>query len=376
MPHETRLSRRDFTRGIAGTLAGVWAGRALGDTPSPTGFSLNYILGSPMYGYAALEEIVPEVRKTGAASIDIWPKVHGNQREQLDEMGEERFAALLRTHDVSLGCITQYKLGPFGLQDEMRLARRLGCRLIVTGGKGPKGLAGSELKAAVAAFLEQMKPHLAVAEETGLLTLHVADSVKDIYLVDGDPHYVTSNLAEELFGQYLMQVGALSQGELSMALAMLPHFEGKLGNALVALKLLRPVQVLRHLTHQVRQKLLNAFQYEAGVYLFFKDRQSDQESAPLGLEAFEIIGAGVQALSEEMLIKRLQSSMSKRPRSVSTPPVPPEVFRLGSQPREIFDRLDGRRTLLELLQQYDDAEQRQSFARIVYLLLQTQLAVA
>jgi sugar phosphate isomerase/epimerase len=75
---------------------------------------------------------------------------------------------LLKQHQLTLGCLTQYKLGPFGLQEEMRLAQRLGCRLIVTGGKGPRGLAGKELKAAVADFLEQMQPHLAVAEATGV----------------------------------------------------------------------------------------------------------------------------------------------------------------------------------------------------------------
>ena len=99
-----------------------------------------YILGSCMYGYTAVDEIVPEVAKIGASALDIWPKVHGNQREQLDEMGEEKFAALLKKHDVTLGCITQYKLGPFGLQKEMQLAHRLGCKMIVCGGSGPKNL--------------------------------------------------------------------------------------------------------------------------------------------------------------------------------------------------------------------------------------------
>ena len=127
-----------------------------------------YIVGSCMYGYASLTDILPEVAKTGASAIDIWPMVHGNQREQLSEMGEEQFADLLQLHNVSLGCITQYKLGPFGLQDEMRLAGRLKCKTIVTGGSGPRGLTGSELKSAVKSFIEKMKPHIAVAEETGV----------------------------------------------------------------------------------------------------------------------------------------------------------------------------------------------------------------
>jgi sugar phosphate isomerase/epimerase len=121
-----------------------------------------------MYGYTSLGEIMPEVRKIGASAIDVWPKVHGSQREQLDEMGEEAFAELLQQHNVSLGCITQYKLGPFGLQNEMRLASRLNCGAMVTGGKGPIGLKGTELKSAVAAFVEKMKPHLATAEQSNV----------------------------------------------------------------------------------------------------------------------------------------------------------------------------------------------------------------
>ena len=45
----------------------------------------------------------------------------------------------------------------------MRLAQRFGCRTIVTGGRGPVGLKGSELKAGMAGFVEKMKPHLAIA---------------------------------------------------------------------------------------------------------------------------------------------------------------------------------------------------------------------
>jgi sugar phosphate isomerase/epimerase len=161
-----RIDRREFLAASAATAATL----AL-----PTGVALaaptlkpKYILGSCMYGYTAVGEIVPEVAKIGATALDIWPKVHGNQREQLDEMGEEKFAALLKKHNVTLGCITQYKLGPFGLQQEMRLAQRLGCTTMVCGGSGPKNLKGKELKAAVGKFVEQLKPHLAVAEETGV----------------------------------------------------------------------------------------------------------------------------------------------------------------------------------------------------------------
>ncbi len=216
---------------------------------------------------------------------------------------------------------------------------------------------------------------LAVDEETGLLVIYSGELVKEIYLVDGDPQFVASNQPGELFGQYLVSKGAISEGELSMALAMLPHFEGKLGNALVALKLLRPMQVLRHLTHQVRQKLLNAFTLEDGTFAFFSGRSTEREAASLGLDAFEIIGAGVRAMPWELLARRSKALRGSYLTAVSPSPVPPEVFRMGGREREIYNKLDGRFTIQELLDRYDDEEQRQFFERVVYLLGQAGLAV-
>ena len=133
-----------------------------------SGFQLHYLLASCLYGYAPLAEILPEVAKTGSMGLDIWPKVHGNQRDQLDEMGEQAFASLLAEHRVPLKCITQYALGPLKLQPEMHLAARLGCSTIVTGAVGPANLTGPDLKQAVGRFIEQLKPHLQVAEQTGV----------------------------------------------------------------------------------------------------------------------------------------------------------------------------------------------------------------
>lgn len=162
-----RISRRTF-HGAASAALVTAACRPQHLLAAPASFKFKYIVASCMYGYQGLATILPEVQKAGSSAIDIWPKVHGNQREQIAELGEERFAEMLTEAGVSLGCITQYPLGPFGLGDEMKLAQRLGCHTMVTGGSGPRGLRGQELKAAVAKFVEQMKPHLENAEAAGV----------------------------------------------------------------------------------------------------------------------------------------------------------------------------------------------------------------
>ncbi len=131
-------------------------------------FALKYMVGSCLFGTTALSEIVPRIAETGARAIDVWPLPHGNQREQIDDLGEDALADLLTNHGVTLGCITQYKLGPFALEPEMQLAKRHRCRTIVTGGRGPTDVRGRDLKTAVGKFVEQMKPHLDVAERLGV----------------------------------------------------------------------------------------------------------------------------------------------------------------------------------------------------------------
>ena len=224
--HPTKsTTRRQFTASLAGALTGSLL-RGPGATGQEFGeeFSLRYMLASSMYGYTDVRQIVPEIRKVGATALDIWPKVHGNQREQLERMGEAAFAELLENHNVKLGCITQYKLGPFGLQDEMRLAARLGCRTLVTGGSGPAGLKGPDLKRAVGNFVERMKPHLEIAQQTGVTVaienhannlIESPDSLKWLVELRSSPH-----LAVALAPYHLPQdepqladlIGALGHG--------------------------------------------------------------------------------------------------------------------------------------------------------------------
>ncbi len=161
-------SRREFCKGlIAGAVSARLAAGAAVESETP--FKLHYITASSMYGRMKLDLILPEIRRTGAEYIDIWPEHHANQREQIDEMGSDKFAALLDKHKVKLGIVTRYDLGPFALRQEMRFVKELGGSMVVCGARGPRGLQGPELKAAVADFTEKMKPHLEVAERTGIV---------------------------------------------------------------------------------------------------------------------------------------------------------------------------------------------------------------
>ena len=120
------------------------------------GWKLNYMLASSMYGNLPLAEILPEVKKTGASGIELWPKKHGTQREELDAIGVDPFAAMLKAHGIGFGGTTRYDLGPFKLTEEIKLVKQL-------------KVSPAQLKANVKSFVEQMKPLAALAAENGIV---------------------------------------------------------------------------------------------------------------------------------------------------------------------------------------------------------------
>mgnify|MGYP000356604759 CR=1 FL=1 len=123
------ILRRPFLHSLAVAAAVPWAARAAAREP----FRLRYVLASALYGELPLEVILPEVAKTGCEAIDIWCRVHGNQREQIAEMGDDAFSALLSRHRVKLGVSTRYPLGPTGLGDEMKWMKKFGGGVIALG---------------------------------------------------------------------------------------------------------------------------------------------------------------------------------------------------------------------------------------------------
>lgn len=162
---ENNFNRRDFCK-TASVAAGLSV-LPIGDlfAAEKPKFQLNYILSSAMYGTTELSKIVPEVEKIGANAIDIWPRPHGNQWDQVEKMGPEKFCEMLTKHHVNLGAISSYKFGSLNLKPIMEKASQM-CgqsTLFVVGGTGPKDLKGDELKAAVKKYAEQLKPHIEMA---------------------------------------------------------------------------------------------------------------------------------------------------------------------------------------------------------------------
>ena len=202
---------------------------------------------------------------------------------------------------------------------------------------------------------------------TGLLSVSVGGIKKEIYFRDGAPEYVTSNVASELFGNYLVGKGVMSDGEMAMALAIMPHYGGKLGDTLVGLGLLKPLEVFRHLTRQVRSKIIDVCTWTRGQYAWYAGRENTREAFPLDLNTFEVIGAGAMTLPQATLDDWFERYRDTRYKATRGKRVEPERFEIPRLP-DLFESLDGKRTLADVIDATSDKADRTRTLRAMFLL--------
>ena len=139
------------------------------EIPAPR-FQLRHVLSSALYGDLPTADVIAQVSRLKCESVDIWPKVHATQREQVAEMGDEAFQKLLSENHTSMSVSTCYPLGSFGQDDEMRWVKKNGGYLTVaaSGSMGDKDPRGAEAERQVKAYFEKLKPHYELAEELGV----------------------------------------------------------------------------------------------------------------------------------------------------------------------------------------------------------------
>jgi serine/threonine protein kinase len=214
---------------------------------------------------------------------------------------------------------------------------------------------------------------LMTARATGLLVVAVGGIKKEIYVRDGQPEYVSSNVASELFGNYLVTKGVLSDGELAMALAMMPHYGGKLGDTLVGLGLLKPLEVFRHLTRQVRTKIIDVCTWNKGGFAWYAGRENPREAFPLDFNAFEILGAGAMALADEVIETWVAKNGGLKLRASRTRRVGPERFEVKGLV-ELFETLDGKASVGTMVETHADRDDQLRTARMLCLLEACDLA--
>ena len=195
-------------------------------------------------------------------------------------------------------------------------------------------------------------------QETGVLFAEADQhGRKELYFKNAKLHHVASSNASELLGEYLVRRGKLAREELEIALAVLPRYGGRMGDTLIALGLVGPVDIFRAIREQGRDRVADTFTWGNGKVSFYRGQQAPHVEFPLDLDLPALILAGLEAKEPgdaplETFKERLDRGLVKGPcdrrglvRGVKWPPVVAAVMATCSPGptllRDVLERTTG-----------------------------------
>lgn len=148
--------------------------------------------------------------------------------------------------------------------------------------------------------------HVLAQSETGVLFVERSEpdapgapppsrgGKKELYFVNGRLHHVASSNASELLGEYLVRRGKLEREELDLALAVLPRYSGRMGDTLISMGLVGPVDIFRAIRDQGRDRVADLFLWRGGTLAFYRGHTAPHVEFPLDLELPALMLAGLE----------------------------------------------------------------------------------
>lgn len=320
-----------------------------------------YVSGTPSTrpNTAEVPRITYDIRTEGGAQLGPWPFARVVEAVSTGELGP--------TDAVRIGSAEYKKI------DEItELARHMpvSSRTPITRENATPS--ASEKLGLVDGGVIRAFGYAMLRQDTGLWLFEHGGARKEVYIRNGVPEYVTSNLAGELFGEFLVKSNIIARGELEMALAVMPRYEGKLGETLTALGLIEPLSLFQHLSNQVREKLLDLFLWTSGDAIFYPGLPAPESGFPLGIDTWQVLNEGIKrrinkGLEDARIKGRMRDTLCAAtpvPTALRDAPLPTEL-------RMLLNALASPRSLFELTQMLADprGQDQQRGLRAVLILL-------
>lgn len=184
---------------------------------------------------------------------------------------------------------------------------------------------------------------------TGALLLGRAKVKKILYLRDGVPELVKSNLLVEALGRILVRERMITEAECEESLRRMKATRRMQGTVLIEMGCISPHNLSYALTQQMQEKLYDAFRWDDGLYQFRPGVAPPPEPVSLGMTTAQLIVEGVRRTYDEARLARVFTDVANLYVHPSEEPLSAlQEAGLSDEEKEIALVADGHKTVATL----------------------------
>ncbi|HVE86836.1 MAG TPA: response regulator, partial [Myxococcales bacterium] len=184
---------------------------------------------------------------------------------------------------------------------------------------------------------------------SGALLIRRGTVKKIIYLREGVPQFVKSNLLSECLGRVMVRERLLSQADCEESLQRMKESRRQQGTVLIEMGVISPNNLAHALNLQQRVKLFEVFGWASGQYHFSPQKELPPETINLDMPAAAIIAEGVKRTYNQARVSAALGPVDGMFVHPSDDPLYAlQEMGLGEEEQLLLQAVDGHRTLAAL----------------------------
>jgi hypothetical protein len=185
------------------------------------------------------------------------------------------------------------------------------------------------------------------AKKTGVLRVSSGVAMRRIYLKDGSIIACSSNEPRLLLGQFMLSNGRLDEAALQEFMRLQERSGQNLGSLLVDAGRISQGELQLLLIAKAEEVLFSVLEQENGNFRFEPDKSPPEDSMSVELNVQTVLLEGVRRLDELERVRQIfRSPHVVLHRTEKAPDGPTIASYMG---RKLYDSIDGRRTLAEII---------------------------
>lgn len=210
---------------------------------------------------------------------------------------------------------------------------------------------------------------LNMGQRTGVLVLEREDQETKIFLRDGKPIFATSTREELRLGNVLVRAGKLDRRRMEKILLQQQGGRHRIGQILMAEKILKPDELASLLKVQVSEVIFDAFRWGDGAFTFYDKVPPPGTAVTLEMELPNLIMEGLRRIDQRPRLGELFPDLNVVVEALVNPERVKNNLSLTRDEWQVFFLVDGRRSLTEICRLAGSAEEQDTLQILHNLLM-------